>query len=181
MKIQYCTFHSQQIGIILQVMSFIQVAYFGLFDVIMQWTSPLHPGMCRKMKCGFLLTISSHNFDVVFLSKVLRCLQIAVTLTTLLLTIPCTVACRQTPWLVNYITTLIYPLTVACLFPSADCCHKTLTWNGKCNYYIHCMSASHSKTSQVPSLNMVSKNIILTAIHWTKNVDPKLTGKWIDS
>jgi hypothetical protein len=60
-------------------------------------------------------------------------------------------------------------------------CHKTLTWNGKYNCYIHCMSPSQSKTSQVPSLNMVSKTLILTAIHWTKNVDPQLTGKWNDS
>ena len=153
-------------------MSLIQVAYFGLFDVIMQWTSPLRPGMCRRMKCGFLCTKSLHNCDVIHCGKVLRCLHIAVTPTTLLLTVHCAVACRQTPWLVNYNTTLVYLLTVACLFPSADCCYKTLTWNLKCNCYIHCMSARQSKTFQVPSLNMMRKNLILTAVHWTKIVDP---------
>lgn len=119
MKRQYCTSQSQQLGIILQVMSFIQVAYFGLFDVIIQYTSPLHPEMCRRMKCGFFCTKSSCNCDVIPSSKVLRCLHIAVSLTTLLLTLHCAVACRQTPWLVNYIMTLIYLLTVACHFPSA--------------------------------------------------------------
>ena len=61
MKLQYCTFQSQQLGIVLQVMSFVQVALFGLFDVIMQRTSLLNPGMCRRMKCGFMCTKSSNT------------------------------------------------------------------------------------------------------------------------
>jgi hypothetical protein len=56
---------------------------------------------------------------------------------------------------------------------------RTLTYNEQCVTFYS--SAICRKPFTAPSLNMVSKNVILTAIHLDKMRRPQLTANWKSS
>ena len=60
---------------------------------------------------------------------------------------------------------LFYVAAVACHFLSACLQDRFLTCNKQHVSWIWCVSVNWTKTCPAPSLDIVSKNLILTAVH----------------
>jgi hypothetical protein len=77
----------------------------------------------------------------------------------------------------NYIKALFYRATDASL-PVGLLNLQIFDAQWKIWVYVTCVSASRRKTIPAPSLTVVSKNLVLNAIHWTNTCGPKLTAEW---
>jgi hypothetical protein len=74
--------------------------------------------------------------------------------------------------------TLFYLIVAASHFPCACLIYKTMTCSEQCFCYMWCMCVSHIKPFIACSLNMYSKNVMLTVVHWTEIHGPWLMAIW---